>query len=173
MRLDPQARAQSHRGVLRAGARLLVRGRRRAGETHVGSGSEGEQVQSLGQEVSGNARAGAPGSGAPALLVVAYLVAQAPQPTAVTVGRVTALRWRVCHPLPLWFEEGYAAVAAGEWDRLDALRLNWQVARGVDLDLDGLDRSLRSDEADAATAYALATTAVLLLDRWGGAQGLG
>jgi len=84
-----------------------------------------------------------------------------------------ALRWRVRHPLPLWFEEGYAAVAAGEWDRLDALRLNWQVARGVDLDLDGLDRSLRSDEADAATAYALATTAVLLLDRWGGAQGLG
>ena len=83
-----------------------------------------------------------------------------------------ALRWRVRHPLPLWFEEGYAAVAAGEWDRLDALRLNWQVARGVQLDLDGLDRALRSDAADAATAYALATTAVLLLDRWGGAQGL-
>src|SRR5439155_9769309 len=84
-----------------------------------------------------------------------------------------ALRWRGRHPPPLWFEEGYAAVATGEWDRLDELRLNWQVARGVDLDLDGLDRSLRSDEADAATAYALATTAVLLLDRWGGAQGLG
>jgi len=84
-----------------------------------------------------------------------------------------ALRWRVRHALPLWFEEGYAAVAAGEWDRLDALRLNWQVARGVRLDLDGLDRALRSDEADAATAYALATTAVVLLDRWGGAQGLG
>ncbi len=84
-----------------------------------------------------------------------------------------ALRWRVGRPLPLWFEEGYAAVAAGEWDRLDALHLNWQVARGVRMDLDEVDQALRADQADAATAYALATTAVLLLDRWGGAQGLG
>ena len=83
-----------------------------------------------------------------------------------------ALRWRVRRPVPLWFEEGYAAVAAGEWDRLDALRLNWQVARGTQLDLDELDRALRSDQEDAATAYALATTAVLLLDRWGGGAGL-
>jgi hypothetical protein len=84
-----------------------------------------------------------------------------------------ALRWRVRRSLPLWFEEGYAAVAAGEWDRLDALKLNWQVARGVRLDLDELDRALRADRADATTAYALATTAVLLLQRWGGPQGLG
>ncbi len=79
-----------------------------------------------------------------------------------------ALRWRVRRSLPLWFEEGYAAVAAGEWDRLDALRLDWQVARGVRMDLDELDRALRGDRADAGAAYALATTAVLLLDRWGG-----
>ena len=84
-----------------------------------------------------------------------------------------ALRWRVGRPLPLWFEEGYAAVAAGEWDRLDALRLNWQVARGVRPDLDELDRALRADEADAASGYALATTAVLQLQRWGGRAGLG
>src|SRR6185312_17265432 len=32
-----------------------------------------------------------------------------------------ALRWHVRRYLPLWFEEGYAAVAANEWDRLDAL----------------------------------------------------
>jgi hypothetical protein len=83
-----------------------------------------------------------------------------------------ALRARVRRPLPLWFEEGYAAVAAGEWDRLDALRLNWQVARGLQLDLDQLDRMLRSDQPDATTAYALATTAVLLLERWGGTHGL-
>jgi hypothetical protein len=83
-----------------------------------------------------------------------------------------ALRWRVRRALPLWFEEGYAAVAAGEWDRLEALELNWQVARGVRMDLDELDRALRGDATDAATAYALATTAVLLLQRWGGAQGL-
>jgi len=84
-----------------------------------------------------------------------------------------ALRWRVGRRLPLWFEEGYAAVASAEWDRLDALRLNWQVARGAPLDLDEVDRALRSDGSDATTAYALATTAVLLLARWGGPQGLG
>lgn len=85
-----------------------------------------------------------------------------------------ALRWRVRRFLPLWFEEGYAAVAAGEWDRLDALRLNWQVARGVRMNLDDLDRALRSDRVEAGSAYALATTAVLLLDRWGrGGDGAG
>lgn len=84
-----------------------------------------------------------------------------------------ALRWRVRRFLPLWFEEGYAAVAAGEWDRLDALRLNWQVARGVRMNLDDLDRALRSDRVEAGSAYALATTAVLLLDRWGRGAGGG
>src|SRR5439155_8290677 len=54
-----------------------------------------------------------------------------------------ALRWRVRRVLPLWFQEGYAAVAAGDWDRLDALRLNSQLARGVHMDLDELDRALR------------------------------
>ena len=85
-----------------------------------------------------------------------------------------ALRRRLNHQPPLWFDEGYAAFAAAEWDRLDALRLNWQVARGVQMDLDELDHALRSDQADAQTAYALATTAVLLLNRWGGGgmQGL-
>ena len=84
-----------------------------------------------------------------------------------------ALRWRVHHPLPLWFEEGYAAVAAGEWGRLDVLRLNWQLARGARMDLDSLDRALRGDAGDARDAYALATSAVLLLQRWGGPAGLG
>jgi len=82
------------------------------------------------------------------------------------------LRWHVVHHLPLWFEEGYAAVAAREWDRLDALRLNWQLARGARMDLDDVDRALRGARGDAATGYALATTAVLLLERWGGPQGL-
>lgn len=83
-----------------------------------------------------------------------------------------ALRWKVGHHVPLWFEEGYAAVAAQEWDRLDALRLNWQLARGVRMDLDEVDRALRSDRGDAETGYALAATAVLLLERWGRERGL-
>jgi hypothetical protein len=83
-----------------------------------------------------------------------------------------ALRWHVRRHIPLWFEEGYAAVAAQEWDRLDALRLNWQLARGVHMNLDDVDRALRGAPGDAETGYALATTAVLLLQRWGGERGL-
>ena len=83
-----------------------------------------------------------------------------------------ALRWRVGYRAPLWFEEGYAAVAAQEWDRLDALQLNWQLARGVRMNLDEVDRSLRGARGDAETGYALATTAVLMLERWGGTRGL-
>ena len=84
-----------------------------------------------------------------------------------------ALRWQVGRRVPLWFEEGYAAVAAQEWDRLDALRLNWQLARGVRMNLDEVDRALRGSRGDAEAGYALAATAVLLLERWGGARGLG
>ena len=83
-----------------------------------------------------------------------------------------ALRWHVVRHLPLWFEEGYAAVAAQEWDRFDALRLNWQLARGARMDLDDIDRALRGARGDAETGYALATTAVVLLERWGGKEGL-
>lgn len=83
-----------------------------------------------------------------------------------------ALRWHVGRRAPLWFDEGYAAVAAGEWDRLDALALNWQLARGVRMNLDEVDRALRGGRGDAAAGYALATSAVLLLHRWGGERGL-
>lgn len=83
-----------------------------------------------------------------------------------------ALRWRLRRPAPLWFEEGYAAMAAGEWGRLDALRLNWQVARGAVPNLDEVDQALRGQRGDAEGAYALATSAVLLLQRWGEEQGL-
>lgn len=83
-----------------------------------------------------------------------------------------ALRWHVGRRAPLWFEEGYAAVAAREWGRLDALALNWQIARGIRMNLDDVDRALRGARGDAEAGYALAATAVLLLQRWGGERGL-
>jgi len=83
-----------------------------------------------------------------------------------------ALRWHVGRRAPLWFEEGYAAVAAWEWDRLDALRLNWQLARGERMNLEDVDRALRGARGDAETGYALSATAVLLLQRGGGERGL-
>ena len=67
--------------------------------------------------------------------------------------------------VPLWFDEGYAAVASGEWDRLDLLQLNLSVARGAVPGFFELDRSLRANESTAQTAYALAASAVLMLAR--------
>lgn len=67
--------------------------------------------------------------------------------------------------VPLWFSEGYAALAAGELNRLIALRLNFSIARG---DIPGffeLDRGLRSSEPTAETSYALAASAVAMLAR--------
>jgi hypothetical protein len=75
---------------------------------------------------------------------------------------------------PRWFDEGYAVRAAGEWDRLDALRVNWIVLRGRTPTLPQIDRYLRDRTAgNAEAAYALAGTAVLYLERMGGDRGLG
>ena len=73
---------------------------------------------------------------------------------------------------PLWLDEGYAARAAGEWDRLAALRVNWVVALGRVPTLRGLSLELRGSAARAEVGYALATSAVLLLERLGGKRGL-
>ena len=42
-----------------------------------------------------------------------------------------ALHQRVRVRVPLWFDEGYAGWAAGEWERLGSLELNLSVARGA------------------------------------------
>jgi hypothetical protein len=68
-------------------------------------------------------------------------------------------------PLPLWFEEGYAVYAAGEWDLLDALELNYAVVGGSTPSLDSLNRALRGHPAGISTAYALSASAVLELAR--------
>ena len=76
-----------------------------------------------------------------------------------------ALRDAIRVRVPLWFDEGYAALAAGELDRLEALRLNLSVARGKVPGFFELDRGLRDDESTAQAAYALAASAVSLLAR--------
>ena len=67
--------------------------------------------------------------------------------------------------MPLWFEEGYAVYAAGEWDLLDALSLNYAVVAGSTPGLDSLNRALRGHPAGISTAYALSASAVLELAR--------
>ncbi len=74
--------------------------------------------------------------------------------------------------VPRWFDEGYASRAAAEWSRLEALRVNWAMVRGRVPTLIRLNRSLRSGAATARASYALATTAVLFLERLGGERGL-
>ena len=76
-----------------------------------------------------------------------------------------ALHARVPARVPLWFDEGYAAWAAGEWERLGGLELNLAVARGAVPDFDQLDGALRGSAAAADAAYALAMSAVLELAR--------
>jgi hypothetical protein len=67
--------------------------------------------------------------------------------------------------LPLWFDEGYATWAAGEWERLGILELNLAVVRGAVPDLRGLDGALRASASTADVAYALAASAVTELAR--------
>lgn len=71
-----------------------------------------------------------------------------------------AFHSRVPVRVPLWFSEGYAAVAAGEHGRLDALQLNFAVAIGRVPGLRELDGALRGTSGDAGAAYALAADAV-------------
>jgi hypothetical protein len=67
--------------------------------------------------------------------------------------------------LPLWFSEGYAVIAAGEFGRLQALQLNLSLAGGRVPTFRELDRELRATQLEAQQAYALAGTAVAYLAR--------
>ncbi|HEX5003731.1 MAG TPA: hypothetical protein VFV65_00340 [Gemmatimonadales bacterium] len=67
--------------------------------------------------------------------------------------------------VPLWFDEGYATMASGQWDVLDRLGLNLAVARGALPGLRGLDAELRASQLSADAAYALSATAVMELAR--------
>ncbi|HKI94916.1 MAG TPA: hypothetical protein VJ992_06450 [Gemmatimonadales bacterium] len=80
---------------------------------------------------------------------------------------------QVASVVPRWFDEGYAAYAAREWGRLDALSVSWALVRGDPPTLEQLNHDLRAGPARAEAAYAFATTAVLYLARLGGDRGLG
>jgi hypothetical protein len=76
-----------------------------------------------------------------------------------------ALHQAVRVRVPLWFDEGYASWAAGEWERLGSLELNLAVVRGAVPDLPSLDGALRGSATTADAAYALAVSAVTELAR--------
>jgi hypothetical protein len=76
-----------------------------------------------------------------------------------------ALHRKVTVRVPLWFDEGYAVLAAREYGGLAALQLNLAVAAGRVPTLPALDAALRGNEGDATAAYALAASAVAELGR--------
>ena len=68
-----------------------------------------------------------------------------------------ALHEAVTVRVPLWFDEGYAAWAAGEWDRLGGARAQPRGgARARCRTLTALDGALRGSASTADAAYALA-----------------
>jgi Peptidase MA superfamily len=83
-----------------------------------------------------------------------------------------ALHQAVAVRVPLWFDEGYASWAAGEWDRFGTLELNLAVVRGVLPDLRTLDGALRGSASTADVSYALAASAVAELARRNPTQSL-
>lgn len=69
---------------------------------------------------------------------------------------------------PRWFDEGYARIAAGEWDLEAAWQLRLAFATGNAPHLDSLDLGWPRGRHDARIAYLLSSTAVAyLLDRGG------
>ncbi|HOX20397.1 MAG TPA: peptidase MA family metallohydrolase [Gemmatimonadales bacterium] len=76
-----------------------------------------------------------------------------------------ALHQAVRGRVPLWFDEGYATMASGQWDLFDRLAINLAVARGSIPGLRALDAELRASQVSADAAYALAATAVMELAR--------
>jgi hypothetical protein len=84
-----------------------------------------------------------------------------------------ALHQAVRVRVPLWFDEGYASWAAGEWDRLSSLELNLAVVRGAVPDLRSLDGTLRGAVSTADASYALAASAVAELAERSPSKSLG
>lgn len=76
-----------------------------------------------------------------------------------------ALHQEIAVRVPLWFDEGYAAWGAGEWNRLGGLELNLAVVRGAIPSFTELNGALRGSASAADAAYALAVSAVTELAR--------
>ncbi|MCA9736782.1 MAG: hypothetical protein KC645_04100, partial [Gemmatimonadetes bacterium] len=75
--------------------------------------------------------------------------------------------------VPRWFHEGYARVAAGEWDARSGWALRWALARGTAPPLDSLTLDWPDGGARARLAYDLSASAVeYLLSQPAGEEGV-
>ncbi len=60
------------------------------------------------------------------------------------------------HPLPRWFDEGLAMIAARRWDFEDRARLIWAMVSKTTISLEELNALFLQDSASANRAYVLA-----------------
>lgn len=82
-------------------------------------------------------------------------------------------QWLADLRVPRWFHEGYARVAAGEWDARSGWALRWALARGTAPLLDSLTLDWPDGGARARLAYDLSASAVeYLLSQPAGEEGL-
>ena len=72
------------------------------------------------------------------------------------IGHVLAHRAAGGQPLPRWFDEGLATLAARSWDLEDRARLVWAMVAGTQVSLEELDTLFFKDDASVRQAYVLA-----------------
>lgn len=72
------------------------------------------------------------------------------------IAHILAHRAAGGQPLPRWFDEGLAMVAARHWDLEDRARLVWAMVAGTEVSLDELNSLFVSDDASVRRAYVLA-----------------
>ncbi len=77
------------------------------------------------------------------------------------VGHILTHRAAGGQPLPRWFDEGLAMLAARTWDVEDRARLVWAMVSGTQVSLDELNQLFIKDEASVRQAYVLAYAFIL------------
>jgi hypothetical protein len=72
------------------------------------------------------------------------------------IAHILAHRAAGKQPLPRWFDEGLAMVAARHWDLEDRARLVWAMVSGTEVSLDELNSLFVGDDTSVRRAYVLA-----------------
>jgi hypothetical protein len=72
------------------------------------------------------------------------------------IGHILAHRAAGEQPLPRWFDEGLAMMAARTWDLEDRARLVWAMVSGTEVTLDELNTLFIKDDTSVRRAYVLA-----------------
>ena len=128
----------------------------------------------------GRARAGVGGRAWPSRTTRIIVLPVYPIPNVRPVDAAATLRHEVAHlalherlpgPIPRWFNEGYAEVAAGSWDVESGWTLRLAFLLGSAPPLDSLELAWPRSAARARLAYLLSATMVDHLRRRSGERG--